>query len=579
MFTKIGNLKVKTKFFILAVLFQLIMVGSAVVFYTMMATAEQLATINYPMIGVQLVVMGLVGSLMFAMSRHVVKPVCLMTEALKKITEGDFNVTVSVDRQDEFGHMASALNGTVKNLKTKVENLVFVISAAANGDLTKTCKVSGEDPLGQVGSSLSLMISKLKNSFSTLNDNISTTVLASTRLSKVSDKVSDNSTSTLSQASVVAAAAEQMSHNAHTVASAMEEMGASIREIAKNSAEAATVVGNAVKIAQVASATMTKLGESSAEIGKVVKVITSIAEQTNLLALNATIEAARAGEAGKGFAVVANEVKDLAKETAKATEEISVKITSIQNDTQSAVGAIAQISEIINSINNIQSTIASAVEEQTVTTNEIARNISEVAKGSSEVAGSIVQVTEAAQSASQGAEEGRNVSVELQDMSQILQNLAGQYTCNEAGNGGEICWQPSYAIGNAEIDSQHKELFGRLGSFFSALKNNDAEQIGNSVNFLEDYVNEHFGYEQQTMQRLSYPEYQAHLAMHTYYIGKLSEVKTELKKGVTSGLIVMAKRHLIDWLLNHIRTVDVKLGLFINKSQGEAKTIGQDMVA
>ena len=145
------------------------------------------------------------------------------------------------------------------------------------------------------------------------------------------------------------------------------------------------------------NATVAKLGESSAEIGNVIKVITSIAQQTNLLALNATIEAARAGEAGKGFAVVANEVKELAKQTAKATEDISRKIEAIQNDTKGAVEAIAQIGKIINQINDIQNTIASAVEEQTATTGEISRNVAEAAKGSNEIAQNITGVAQAAQ--------------------------------------------------------------------------------------------------------------------------------------------------------------------------------------
>src|SRR5437868_14229072 len=163
-------------------------------------------------------------------------------------------------------------------------------------------------------------------------------------------------------------------------------MNASIREIAKNASEAARVAGTAVKVAETTNGTIAQLGVSSAEIGQVTKAITSIAQQTNLLALNATIEAARAGEAGKGFAVVANEVKELAKETARATEDIGQKIEAIQRDAHGAVQAIAQIGAIIHQIDDIQNTIASAVEEQTATTAEMGRNVGEAATRSSEIA-------------------------------------------------------------------------------------------------------------------------------------------------------------------------------------------------
>jgi methyl-accepting chemotaxis protein len=165
--------------------------------------------------------------------------------------------------------------------------------------------------------------------------------------------MSSNAEETSAQSHAVSAASEQVSKSTQTVATGIEEMDASIREIAKNASDAARVATTAVKVAEATNAKIAKLGESSLEIGNVIKVITSIAQQTNLLALNATIEAARAGEAGKGFAVVANEVKELAKETAKATEEISLKIAAIQSDTQGAVEAIDQISTVINQINDI----------------------------------------------------------------------------------------------------------------------------------------------------------------------------------------------------------------------------------
>ena len=212
------------------------------------------------------------------------------------------------------------------------------------------------------------------------------------------------------------------SKNVSSVAAAAEEMQASIREISKNANDSARVAKNAVGVAEATNDTMKKLGASSHEIGNVIKVINSIAQQTNLLALNATIEAARAGEAGKGFAVVANEVKELAKQTAKATEEIGQKIEAIQNDTKGAVSAIEEISAIINQINDISNSIASAVEEQTVTTNEIGRSVTEAAKGVERNRQEHRRRRRlAAQNTTQGANDTNTASQELSRMAARLQ--------------------------------------------------------------------------------------------------------------------------------------------------------------
>ena len=272
-----------------------------------------------------------------------------------------------------------------------------------------------------------LFEAKLAKTLAAVAQNATTLSSASEELSANSAQMVSNAEETATQAGVVSAAAEQVSKNVQTVATGTEEMGASIKEIAKNAQDAAKVAASAVKTAETTNATISKLGDSSAEIGKVIKVITSIAQQTNLLALNATIEAARAGEAGKGFAVVANEVKELAKETAKATEDISQKIEAIQGDTKSAVIAIGEISAIINKINDYQNTIASAVEEQTATTNEISRNVAEAAKGSTEIAQNITGVATAAKSTTSGANDTQKAAGDLSRMASELQAIVSNF--------------------------------------------------------------------------------------------------------------------------------------------------------
>ena len=256
----------------------------------------------------------------------------------------------------------------------------------------------------------------------------STLAAASEELTSVSTTMGSTAEETSSQANVVAAAAEEVSKNVQSVSTGSEEMTASIQEIAKSTTDAAKVAAQAVSVAETTNDTVGKLGQSSAEIGSIIKVINSIAQQTNLLALNATIEAARAGEAGKGFAVVANEVKELAKETTKATENISRMIETIQGDTKGSVDAIAQITTIIKQVNDYMNTIASAVEEQTVTTNEMARNVSEASKGSMEIAGNIVSVADAAGSTTEGAMQTQQSSAELSKMAADLQRVVATLT-------------------------------------------------------------------------------------------------------------------------------------------------------
>jgi methyl-accepting chemotaxis protein len=308
---------------------------------------------------------------------------------------------------------------------------------AENNDLTSRVDQERKDEIGELGKCLNLFVEKVHNILTQIAQTAQDVSGASANLSTTSQQITANSEETSAQANVVSNATQQVSQNLQTVATGAEEMGTSIKEIAKNATEAARVATSAVKVAETTTATVSKLGDSSTEIGQVIKVITSIAQQTNLLALNATIEAARAGEAGKGFAVVANEVKELAKETTKATEDISRKIEAIQADTKAAVDAIASISGVIHQINDISSTIATAVEEQNATTNEMSRNVSEAAHGSGEITSNIAGVAQAAESTSRGAGDTQKAAEQLVGMSNQLRGLVGQFKIEAEGSGSQ----------------------------------------------------------------------------------------------------------------------------------------------
>ncbi|MEV0896515.1 methyl-accepting chemotaxis protein [Actinoplanes sp. NPDC049802] len=317
-----------------------------------------------------------------AVARLILQPLRRVGAVLDQVAEGDLSGDPGVDQRDELGHMADSLRRATGTLRETV------------GDLT----AHSETLAAEAGS-----------------------------LAETSRRSTASAGAGAEQAASVADSAATMSLNIQTVAAGADEMGASIREISESATQAVHVASRAVEVTANTSAVMAKLGDSSAEIDTVVKAITAIAEQTNLLALNATIEAARAGELGKGFAVVASEVKELSQETARATEDIGHRVAAIQSDTAGAVAAIAEISEIITRINEFQTTIASAVEEQTVTTNEMSRNVNEAAGAGARVADTINAVATSVQQTTAGVTEADRAAAHLAGMSGDLRRIVERF--------------------------------------------------------------------------------------------------------------------------------------------------------
>ncbi len=323
-----------------------------------------------------------------------------------------------------------------RSITRPLTEAVRLVEAVSNRDLTARMETDARDEIGRICRALNTLVEQLRGSIQSIGDNAKSVASSSHELSAVSGEVSANSEETAAQGRVVADAATQVSKNIQTVAVASEEMSASISEIARNASQASRVATQAVGMADRTNATMTKLGVSSTEIGNVLKVISSIADQTNLLALNATIEAARAGELGKGFAVVANEVKELARQTAKATDEITHKIGNIQSDAQGAMQAIREISTIIKEINDIQTVIAGAVEEQAATTNEIANNTQQAARASTEIARNITSVADAAKGTTAGATQTAAAAAELARLASDLRRVVDQFKLTDSKPGG-----------------------------------------------------------------------------------------------------------------------------------------------